>query len=77
MSDYQYSVSDGSVSVISPLDCSIPEYLFHAESSAQAAAVHNKTNAAVPVDYSRFINDFSSKRQPSQLRELCKYLLFF
>lgn len=74
MSDYQlYSVSNGPVSVISPMDCSIPEYLPHPESSTPRA-VHTKTTA-IPfkIDYSRFINDFSSKRQPSQLREICNY----
>ncbi|VVC44503.1 Pyridoxal phosphate-dependent transferase, subdomain 2,Pyridoxal phosphate-dependent transferase [Cinara cedri] len=74
MSDYQlYSVTDGPVSLISPMDCSIPEYLPLSESLAPPE-VHNKIITAVPfaIDYTRFINEFSSKRQPSQLREITR-----
>lgn len=76
----QYSVSKGPVSVAScPMDCSIPEYLPEPSSTLPSAAVHNQNTTGVStpfkIDYSRFINEVSSIRQPSQLREISNYVI--
>lgn len=72
MSQFQsYSASKGPVSVASLMDCSITEYLPVSEGDSSAS--RQKQNAAAApfqIDYSRFINEISSKRQPSQLREI-------
>jgi len=71
----QLSISKRPVSVVScSVDHSITGYLPEPSSvTPSVAATHNQTaTPVVPVDYSRFINEISSKRQPSQLRELSK-----
>lgn len=32
----------------------------------------NNQNTSIPLDYTHFISEFSSKRQPSHLREISK-----
>jgi len=71
MAQYQlYSSVNEPVTVARcPTDCLIPEY------GSEAPQPSHNQNSAIPftIDYSYFINDISSKRQPSQLREISKY----
>jgi hypothetical protein len=73
MAQYQllYSGSEGSVLTARPIDCSIPEYL----PEPLLLSHHDKTKTIVPskIDYSRFINEISSRRRPAQLREISNY----
>jgi len=72
MAQYQlYSSTNEPASVARcTVDCRIPEY----DPEASSQPPHNQ-NSAIPftIDYSYFINDISSKRQPSQLREISNY----
>lgn len=67
MAQNQFSSGKEPVSVAS---CSVPEYL-----QEPPPPSHNQDTSSIPTstDYSRFINEISSKRQPSLLREICKY----
>lgn len=71
MAQYQlYSSANESASVAHcPIDCIIPKY------DPEASQPSLNQNSATPfsIDYSYFINDISSKRQPSQLREISNY----
>lgn len=74
MSQFQsYSASKGPVSVASPMDCSITEYLPTTSDGNLSASRHKQNADPFQIDYSRFINEISSKRQPSQLREISNY----
>jgi len=71
MAQYQlYSSANEPASVAHcPIDHLIPEY-----GPEDPQPSHNP-NSAMPftIDYSYFINDISSKRQPSLLREISNY----
>jgi len=71
MAQYQlYSSANEPASVARcPIDCRIPEF------GSEAPQPPHNQNSAIPftIDYSYFINDISSKRQPSQLREISNY----
>lgn len=71
MTRYQlYSAGKGPVAITKnyPSDCSNPNYLPESDVNNR-----NITIISRPIDYSYFINEISSKRQPSQLREICNY----
>jgi len=71
MAQYKfYSSSKESASMERcPVDRIIPEYC-----PEEPLPSYNK-NSAIPfeIDYSYFINEISSKRQPSKLREISNY----
>lgn len=71
MAQYQlYSSANEPATVAHcPIDCPIPEY------GPEAPQPSQNQNSDIPftIDYSYFINDISSKRQPSQLREISNY----
>lgn len=72
MARYQlYSAGKGPVAMTK--NCPIPEYNLYESPSPPV----NKQNIPITrgqIDYSRFVNDISSRRRPSQLREICNYL---
>lgn len=73
MSQYKlYSVTKGPVAVANPIERTIPEYLskHDGESSSSSRHCQNTALARYTIDYSYFINEISSKRRPSQLREI-------
>lgn len=75
MSQYKlYSATKGPVAVASPIECSVPEYLSKHDGESSSSSRHCQKTASTPytIDYSRFINEISSKRKPSQLREISK-----
>jgi len=53
-----------------PTDCLIPEFC----SEASLPSHNQNTAAQFTIDYSYFINEISTKRQPSQIREISNYL---
>lgn len=73
-----YSAPEGPVSVAScQIENSISEYRPKPSQMPPFTHVHEPSIAPVrpfTIDYSRFINEFSSKRQPSELRELSKII---
>lgn len=65
-----YSTSKEPVQTSRPIDCPMPDVYI----PTILQPTHNHKNAVTPpIDYTRFINRFSSKRQPSKLRELSNY----
>jgi hypothetical protein len=71
MAQYQlYSSSKESAAVERcPIDCVIPGYC-----PAEPLPSYNQNNVTpFKIDYSYFINEMSSKRQPSKLREISNY----
>jgi len=76
MAQYRsYSSSSNEPATVTrcPIDCLIPEFCPEA-----SPPTHNQNTAAMPftIDYSYFINEMSSKRQPSQLREISSYIYY-
>jgi len=69
MAQYQLYSSTNEPATVArcQIDCLISEY--------EAPKPSHNHNSAIPfaIDYSYFINDISSKRQPSQLREISNY----
>lgn len=75
MAQYQlYSSSKDTAPVDRcPIDCLIPEYYCPVAESCALPAPNRNADIPFTIDYSRFINEISSKRQPSQLREISNY----
>lgn len=73
MAQYQllYSGSEGPVLTAHRIGLSIPEY----SPEPLLPSQHNTMKTVVPskIDYSRFINEISSRRRPAQLREISNY----
>ncbi|VVC44502.1 Hypothetical protein CINCED_3A019470 [Cinara cedri] len=53
----------------SPINSTIPEQYNNIPEPSSPGTINNQ-NSTVPLDYTRFINEISSKRRPSQLREI-------
>lgn len=73
MSQYKlYSATKGPVAVANPIERKVPEYLskHDGESSSSSRHCRNTASAQYKINYSYFINEISSKRKPSQLREI-------
>lgn len=72
MAQYQfYSSSKESASMERcPVDCIVPEYC-----PEEPLPLYNrKSDIPFEIDYSYFINEISSKRQSSKLREISNYI---